>query len=149
MNIDQIKSDFMKQVSEQADKESLMQRVAKMPAMEYLENAFKEPEVGKDGYAKESLPVIWNPCPTYMLDDKCVVDASKLTSASNLYAQYVDEQCIIVDEYQSRLILFNPDPECDAVAFKGGGWSALRVKLEFETEIYLVELYDELQKILK
>ena len=149
MDIDQIKSDFMKNVREKANKESLMQRVAKTSAMECLENAFKEPEVDNDGYAKETLPVVWNPCPTYMLENRCVVAASKLTTAGNLYTQYVDEACIIVDEYQSRLLLFLPDMDCSAVAFKGGGWSALRVKPEFKMFLNLVNLYDELQETIK
>ena len=148
MDINQIKGDFMKMVREQANQQSLMQRIENTPEMQYLESAFKEPDLDNEGYAKNTLPIVWNPCPTSMLGNRYVVDASKLSVASNLYTQYVDEQCIIVDEYQSRLLLFYPDPECAAVAFKGG-WYALRVKPEFEAEIYLIELYDKLREAIK
>lgn len=145
MDLEQMKKEFLKMVQEQSRQESLMQRIAKTTTMQYLKSAFKEPEEDENGYALRPLPIISTPCLTYDLEGREIINAASAIVGSNNYAKYIDTPCIIVDEYQSRLLLFLPDGDCSALALRGTGWHALSIKEEYQMFYNILSLYDQLK----
>ncbi len=109
---------------------------------ERLEDAFKKPETDDEGYS-ESLPTIWE---EYGYGQKkngvLVITLKSASMASNLYAQYLDEEALVWDYNKERLLLYLPDPSQPKMAFKGSSWQfAKKLKPEFEGIFTLEEIY--------
>ena len=110
---------------------------------ERLEDVFKTPVYDKDGYSEE-LPTIWNDYSYGKYDDGTLIITLKSASiSSNLYSKYLDEEALVWDSVNERLLLYIPDPEEPSMAFKGSSWQfAKRLKPEYDI-LSLRDIYEE------
>lgn len=112
---------------------------------ERLEDAFRAPACNEEGYS-EPLPTIWKNYSYGEYQDGTLFITLKSASInSNLYSKYLDEEALVWDSINERLLLYTPDPEKPRIAFKGSNWQyAKRLKPEYEDYITLRDVYCEL-----
>ena len=115
---------------------------------ELLEDAFKFPELDENGYS-DSIPTIWNDYGYGKDEDGVLIITRKSASiGSNLYSKYLDEEAIVWDSINERLLFYIPDPEEPRMAFKGSAWqTAKRLKPEYKYDLALRDIYCELMNI--
>ena len=111
---------------------------------ERLEDAFKTPTCNEDGYC-ESIPAIWNDYGYGKYEDGTLFITLRSASiGSNLYSKYLDDEALVWDSANERLLLYVPDPEEPRMAFKGSRWQfAKRLKPEYEDFLTLRDIYEE------
>lgn len=111
---------------------------------ERLEDAFLEPIADENGYCA-SIPAL---CKDYEYGkfDNGVLFITKRSAfiKSSLYSKYLNEESLVWDSINSRLLLYIPDAEEPRLAFKGSAWQfAKKLKPEFEEFITLRDIYFE------
>lgn len=112
---------------------------------ERLEDAFVTLAANEE-CDKAPLPAIWKDYSYGEYQDGTLFITLKSASInSNLYAKYLDEEAIVWDSINERLLLYTPDPEKPRIAFKGSNWQyAKRLKPEYEDYITLRDVYCEI-----
>ena len=114
---------------------------------ERLEDAFKTPAYDEEGLS-EPIPAIWNDYGYGKYEDDTLFITLKSASiSSNLYSNYLDDEALVWDSANKRLLLYVPDSEEPRMAFKGSSWQyAKRLKPEYKLYTSLRDVYCEIME---